>query len=496
MITLFGFNAAWPVSVLVVSALLLASTGLITGMKLRLVSRRLVILLAELEEKTASLENQQQKTENLEDALTQSDMVIQQLRQQNTEFRVRGEEREVHAEQQRKLSEEQRQELNALKERHSLTLTELAEVRMAASKERFYQQEKQTIIEQSRIQLKQELELLANNILENNTSKLAATNESQIIQVLQPVREQLQNFQKKVEDVYEKEAQQRFSLASEISKLQSLNERISEDAIALTNALKGGNKIAGNWGEMVLERLLEASGLAKGREFDVQCSLAGADGRRLQPDVIINLPLGKSVIIDSKVSLVGYEKLYNAESEEMKVVALSEHLTSIRNHVKGLSGKKYQQLTVLKTLDFVLLFIPVEGAFISAVQQDTELLTDAYQQNIVIVSPSTLLATLRVIQNLWQQEHQNQNAAEIARQAGSLYDKFANFGQDLLAIGQRLEQSQSAYQLAIERLSGGRGNLLSRVEKLKTLGARTSKNIPAELSAISQETEKSKKYIR
>jgi len=476
----------WQIQILLTSALLAWFSALLACIQIRSVKDRLTTLIAVTSDQRSLLDSCLQDRESLRDELQATDVVCQQLRQQTIELRVRSEDREQQIVQFNHTIAAQQQELKVLADKHTTTLAELAETRIAANIERAHQQEKlaekQASFEQSRTLLKQELQLLANNILEKNTNQLATASEAQLKQVLLPVKDQLQSFRKKIEDVYEKEAQQRFSLVTEVNKLQGLNERISDDAVALTNALKGENKIAGNWGEMILERLLESSGLTKGREFQVQsCFIAEADGRRLQPDVIINLPHGKAVIIDSKVSLAAYERLYSAQQDNEKNKALTEHIVSIKQHIRGLSKKKYQQINKLKTLDFVLLFVPVEGAFVAAIREEPGLLTDSYQRNVILVSPSTLLATLRVIKSLWQQERQNRNAIEIARLAGSLYDKFAGFSEDLLTVGQRLEQSHHAYQQALDRLSNGRGNLLSRVEKLKTLGARNSKTIPVEL---------------
>lgn len=486
MTTLIDITPNWPTYLLAICSVLLTFAGMLACGRIRSLKTQLMAAKTGLDDTQLRLEIALQENADLEEASLQNESVIRQLREENTEYRIRAEERSNQYDLEKHQAQGWFQELKKLTLQNSRLETELTKVKTAADKEQKFNHERQKILEQSRAQLKQELQILANSILENNTTKLAANNETQLKQVLNPVREQLHVFQKKVEDVYEKEAKQRFSLAGEINKLQNLNERISEDAVALTRALKGENKVAGTWGEVILERLLESSGLAKGREFEVQSSQSSQSGKRLQPDVMVRLPHGKSVIIDSKVSLVGYEKLYSAESEEQKLLAAREHLASVRQHVRRLGKKNYQQIEGLQTLDFVLLFIPVEGAFLTAVQQDSQLLTDSYQQNIVLVSPSTLLSTLRVIHNLWQQDQQNKNAQEIARQAGNLYDKFASFGQDLLAIGQRLDQSQSAYHQAVERLSSGRGNLLTRVENLKKLGARVSKQIPSELVIVNQ----------
>ena len=486
MTVLSNFLVQWQLHILTFLALSLISICVFLCFKIRWLVTQNKLLKLDLDNIRSSGENILQDKNNLQQDLTQSELNNEQLRHQVVEFKVRLEERERYNELMEMTVEKQQKECKDLSERHTSALAELAEVKMSMSKEQTHQKEKLDLVVQSREKLKQELQLLAKNLLDSNTANLAANNQSQVKQLLDPVREQLRNFQNKVEDVYEKESNQRFSLTAEISKLQVLNQRISKDAIALTNALKGENKIVGNWGEMVLERLLESSGLTRDRDFLVQASFKDSDksSQRLQPDIVIKLPQGKSIVVDSKVSLSAYERMYNAQHETEREIAAKDHLQSIRQHIKQLSRKKYHGIHELKTLDFVLLFIPLESAFIEAIKLESRLTNEAYHQNIIIVSPSTLLATLRIIQGLWQQQLQNQNAVEIARLAGSLYDKFASFGEDLLMVGQRLEQSQNAYQQVIGRLSEGRGNLLSRVEKLKVLGARTSKALPEELNSL------------
>jgi len=411
------------------------------------------------------------------------------LRQDYVVMKARAEDRQEFIASLERRIENMQYESQATQIELNETRTRLATMQTARAQESTHQAEKLKLLEESREKLTQEFQLLANRIFEANTQKLSQHSEVQMKQVLNPIQDQLKDFRKKIEDVYEKESQQRFSLANEIKRLQGLNERISEDAIALTNALKGENKTAGNWGEVVLERVLERSGLTKGQEYDVQVNQISTDGRRLQPDVVIRLPDNKSVIVDSKVSLLAYEQYHNADNDTDQSAALKQHLASLRQHVKNLGSKNYQEAIDVKSLDFVLLFIPIEGAFTAAVQQDASLFSDAFEQSVMIVSPSTLLATLRTIHNIWRYEYQSQNAMEIAKQAGNLYDKFVNFTQDLQEIGQRLDQTQKAYDSAMGRLSSGRGNLVSRVERLKQMGARTSKQLPENLTGKDELTE-------
>lgn len=338
--------------------------------------------------------------------------------------------------------------------------------------------EKIQLLHTAREQMSLEFRNLANEILEQKGKSFNETSRQHISELLKPFGEKIQLFEKKVEDTYGKEAQQRFALEKEIRGLIELNTRISVDAINLTRALKGESKTQGIWGEVILERVLEKSGLQKGREYDIQVSLKDDSGRTRQPDVLVHLPDNKHVIIDSKVSLTAYEGYFSASEDDVRAVCLKQHIQSIRNHIRELSGKNYQHLRAVHSLDYVLLFLPVEAAFTLAVQEDDSLFTQAFEHNIILVGPSTLLATLRTIQSIWRYEYQNKNALEIAKRAGLLYDKFVAFALDLEKIGERLNQTQQAYDQAHNKLISGRGNLVTQVEKLQTLGARTSKKLP------------------
>ncbi len=321
---------------------------------------------------------------------------------------------------------------------------------------------------------------LANDILEQKGKTFTEQSRQHIQDILKPLGEKIVSFEKKVEDTYGKEAQQRFALEKEIKSLVESSTRMSVDAVNLTKALKGESKTQGIWGEVILERVLEKSGLQKGREYETQVSLKDDSGRLRQPDVVVHLPEGKDVIIDSKVSLTAYESYFSAADADSSDAFLKQHILSIRSHIKGLSGKNYQHLGNVRSLDYVLLFLPVEAAFTLAIQHDERLFTEAFDQNIILVGPSTLLATLRTIQNIWRYEYQNKNAIEIATQAGKLYDKFFAFTQDLDKIGERLTQTQQAFDAAHNKLASGRGNVIGQVEKLKKLGARASKQLSAQ----------------
>ncbi len=341
-------------------------------------------------------------------------------------------------------------------------------------------QQRLSDLQGARDELRAQFAELAGKIFDEREQRFAETSQQRLGQLLDPLKERIQSFEKRVEESYQSEARERFSLAKELERLQLLNQRLGDEATNLTRALKG-QKTQGNWGELVLERVLEHAGLEKGREYETQISLKGADGERFQPDVLIQLPGDKQVIIDAKVSLTAYQQYIAADDEVIRQQALKQHLLSLRSHLKGLSGKDYKRLDGLHSLDFVLLFVPIEAAFAAALQADQNLFQEAFEQHVVIVSPTTLLATLRVIDSLWRQERQSQNAREIAERAGQLYDKFVAFIGDLDEVGSRLQQLDKAYAAARNKLVDGRGNLVGRVENLKLLGARASKSLPTDV---------------
>ena len=326
-----------------------------------------------------------------------------------------------------------------------------------------------------------EFENIAAKILKQNTEEFAASNQKNITELLSPLKEKIQVFEKKVEDTYEKGLKDQTDLKAELKKLHDLNLKISDEANNLTKALKGDVKKQGNWGEMILERILERSGLTEGREYQKQENVLSENGQRFQPDVVIHLPDQKHIIVDSKVSLVAYERLVNADNEKDRNFHIKEHLLSVRNHIKILSDKHYQNSPGFNCPDFVLLFIPIESSFSIAVQEDQDLFSYAWDNKVVIVSPSTLLATLRTIASIWQQENQTRNALEIARQSGALYDKFVAFISDMEAIGKSLESTRKTYDQATNKLYSGSGNLVRRAENIRKLGAKTTKGLPPEM---------------
>ena len=322
-----------------------------------------------------------------------------------------------------------------------------------------------------------EFENLANKILEEKSSKFTLQNQENLKLILAPLQDKILHFEKKVEDTHKESIDYHAALRQQILGLKDLNEQMNKETINLTKALKGDNKMQGNWGELVLERVLEKSGLEKGREYDVQQTHT-IEGQKRIPDVIVHLPEGKKMIIDSKVSLVAYEKYVNEEDEILKKTYLNEHILSLKKHVEQLSSKNYHTLYTIESPDFVLLFIPIESAFATALNHDNYLYNKAFEQNIVIVTPSTLLATLRTIDSIWSNQKQQQNAYEIARQAGALYDKFYGFISDMEKIGKKIDDAKNEYSQAMNKLVEGKGNLINSVQKLKKMGAKTNKSLP------------------
>jgi DNA recombination protein RmuC len=323
-----------------------------------------------------------------------------------------------------------------------------------------------------------EFKSLAGEILEKESQTFTRQNKINIESLLKPLGEKIRDFEKKVEDVYNNESQQRFSLKEEVKRLSELNRQISTDARNLTDALKGQSKTQGNWGEIILERILEKSGLVKGREFVVQPSFKSDTGSRLQPDVVLTLPGNKNVVIDSKVSLTAYENHISANDEAVRNDALKNHLISVKKHINELAGKNYQHLYALNSLDFVIMFMPVEPAFLTAIQYDPGLWSYAYDKGVLLVSPTNLFATLKMVASLWRQEYQNRNVIEIAEQSGKLYDKFAGFVHDMQLLDEKLAAARTSYDNAYNKLASGKGNLISKAEKIKSLGAKTKKEMP------------------
>ncbi|MGL2988306.1 DNA recombination protein RmuC [Flavobacterium sp. RSSA_27] len=323
-----------------------------------------------------------------------------------------------------------------------------------------------------------EFENLANKILDEKSNKFTEQNKENMKTILSPLQDKIQLFEKKIEDTHKESIDYHAALRQQILGLKEMNLQMSKETLNLTKALKGDSKMQGNWGELVLERVLEKSGLEKGREYEVQQSHITEAGNRVIPDVVINLPDGKKMIVDSKVSLTAYEKYTNEEDDSLKASLLKEHVFSIKRHVDQLGEKNYHDLYQMESPDFVLLFIPIEPAFAIALNEDTNLYNKAFEKNIVIVTPSTLLATLRTIDSMWTNQKQQENAVEIARQAGALYDKFEGFVADLIKVGKKIDESKVEYGAAMGKLFEGKGNLIVSVEKLKKMGAKAKKALP------------------
>jgi len=336
-------------------------------------------------------------------------------------------------------------------------------------------------IESLQLQSQQQFENLANKIMEEKSQKFTEQNNQKLGEILNPLRDRIKEFHDKVDLSYKTEAAERNTLKGEIKQLVELNKQISLEANNLATALKGDSKKQGNWGEVILEKVLERSGLVKGREYEVQYSTTDSEGARQQPDVVIFLPDNKHIIIDSKVSLVAYEAFVNAPTDDERQIQLLRHIASVKKHIDELGKKNYQLLQALNTPDFVLLFIPMESSFSIAVQADNELFNYAWDRKIVIVSPSTLLATLHTIASMWKQEKQAKNVYEIAEESGKLYDKFVGLIEDLINVGKRMEMAKQSYDEAMKKVSTGPGNIVRRVSKIKELGAKTSKALPESL---------------
>lgn len=330
-------------------------------------------------------------------------------------------------------------------------------------------------------QLTNRFKSLASDILEDKSQRFTAQNQTNLNQLLEPLRVKISEFQGEVQKVYVQEGKDRSALAEQVKQLMALNNQLSKDAHNLTSALKGQAKTQGNWGELILERVLEASGLRKGHEYDVQESHTRGDGSRAQPDVVVHLPEDRHLIVDAKVSLKAYEEYANVETDHQRDAAMKRHLDSVRGHINDLSEKNYQQLYGVKSPDFVLMFIPVEPAFMLAIAHDSELWQDALKKNVMLVSPSTLLFVLRTVAHLWRQEQQNRNAQEIASRGAELYDKLVGFVEDLGSLGNKLQQAQKAYDGAYNKFTGGRGNVIRQAEMLKELGVKPAKQLPQQL---------------
>ncbi|WP_434777429.1 DNA recombination protein RmuC [Neisseria sp. Ec49-e6-T10] len=441
-----------------------------------------------LQKNASNLEARAERTQQLEMHLYDRDQNLQRLQE---ELRKNSAELATRSEQASRLKEvevllaNERSTVNQLQEQIKQAATREQQLKTLIEQERISGQDKIKLLTEAREVLSNQFKALANDIMEEKSKRFTEQNQQNMAQLLSPLQERMQNFGKLVQDTYEKDSKERLTLENELKRLQELNTRLNEDATALTNALTGSNnKAQGNWGEMVLESVLESSGLTRGREFSVQVSdsVENEDGsvRRTQPDVIINLPEDKQIIIDSKVSLNAYVRYTKATNTEEANKELKSHINAMRNHIRSLSEKRYQDIYKLKTLDFVFMFVPVEPAYLLAVQHDENLFSECFERRIMLVGPSTLLATLRTVASIWRYEYQNQNAVEIARQSGQMYDKFVGFVQTLEKLGKQLQSAQDGYQQAMRQLQTGSGNLIGRAEKLLAMGVKANKRLNTE----------------
>jgi DNA recombination protein RmuC len=342
-------------------------------------------------------------------------------------------------------------------------------------------------IEKQHERMKNEFKILANDIMEEKSRKFTEQNRDKLDELLKPFSENLRDFRRKVEETHMEGEKSRFSLFNKIKDLEELNRRISDEASALTKALKGESKTQGNWGEMILESILEKSGLRKEREYTVQSSFTTADGKRLQPDIIIRYPGDRNIIIDSKVSLNAYESYHNSETDADRERCLKAHLVSVKSHINELSAKNYEGLYGINTLDFVMMFMPVEPSYVLALQADQSIWNYAYDRRILLMSPTNLIAALKMIESMWRQEYQTRNVLEIAEQGGALDDDFVMLAERLLKLGKKLDDAREQYDETMKKLSTGKGNLLGRVSKLRTLGVKAKRTLPAELQNDSEE---------
>jgi len=363
--------------------------------------------------------------------------------------------------------DQQRDELIALRSQSSSDKSQLASLETKLEEQQKSMREKLQLLEENEVKLKQEFTNLANEILDKSSKKLQQESEKGLGNLLNPMKVQLADFKKKVEDVYDKEAKDRSALQQELKSLKELNLKMSSDATNLTNALKGQSKQQGVWGEMVLEKVLESSGLREGHEYNREVSLKDEDEGRFRPDVIINLPDNRHIVIDAKTSLTAYNEYMAEEDEEEKVQHIRNHLVSIKAHVKGLASKKYEDLEGINSLDFIFMFVPIEGALLLALENDVNLYDETFKQKIILVSPTTLLVALRAVENSWRYERQAQNIAEVAKRAELLYSKFTGFVDDLTKVGDSINKANDSYTKAFDKLKNGSGNLVMQVNELK-----------------------------
>lgn len=477
-------TAGWPWPVLLLVAVV---AGVLLGVWL---SRRMTAaqVLAAAEQARAQAEidmaTARERARGLDEERQRLQGELQQLRTQAQQWRdALDQARDDRAQQAERAARvpELEAALRTAEQTNSRLQAEVVEVSTRLDAERRQAQEKLALLVDAKEALSNQFKSLASDILEEKSKRFAEQNQASLGQLLDPLKTRLQEFQGKVEQLYDTEGKERSALAQQVNHLMQLNKTLSDDAKNLTLALKGSAKSQGNWGELILERVLEASGLRRGVEYDVQESHAREDGSRAQPDVVIHLPQDRHLVVDAKVSLLAYEEYSSAEDDAQRVAALRRHMDSVRAHIRGLSDKNYQALYGLKSLDFVLMFVPIEPAFMLSVSQDNQLFMDAWNRNVLLVSPSTLLFVVRTVAHLWHQEAQSRNAQEIAKRGAELYDRLAAFVADLEKVGERLRLAQDAYNDAFAKLSTNRGNVIRQAQMLRELGVKPSKSLPTAL---------------
>lgn len=431
------------------------------------------LLLQSAEQLREERERLQQQVETYQQAQRQNELDLRQLHGTLSA----AQEKLHHLDHWRNETEQLTRELRNQLEINSSQEAELREVTIRLEETRMAAEEKQRLLVNSEQRLNAQFENLANRIFENSGRRVDEQNKQSLNSLISPLREQLEGFRRQVQDGFGQEARERHTLSHEIRNLQQLNAQMAQEAINLTKALKGDNKTQGNWGEVVLSRVLEASGLREGHEYETQVTIQLEQNGRMQPDVIVRLPQGKDVVIDAKMTLVAYERYFNGDDEAQREAAIGEHIAAIRGHLRQLSRKDYQQLPGLRSLDYVLMFIPVEPAFLLAIDRQPELINEALNLNIMLVSPTTLLVALRTINNLWRYEHQSRHAQRIADRAAKLYDKMRLFVDDMSSMGQSLDKAQDSYRQAMKKLSEGRGNMIAQTESFRQLGIEVKRPI-------------------
>nr|WP_241199882.1 DNA recombination protein RmuC [Erwinia billingiae] len=431
------------------------------------------LLLQSAEQLREERQRLQQQVETCQQAQRQNELELRQLHGTLSAAQEKLHQLDHWRNETEQLTRELRNQL----EINSSQEAELREVTIRLEETRMAAEEKQRLLVNSEQRLNAQFENLANRIFENSGRRVDEQNKQSLNSLISPLREQLEGFRRQVQDGFGQEARERHTLSHEIRNLQQLNAQMAQEAINLTKALKGDNKTQGNWGEVVLSRVLEASGLREGHEYETQVTIQLEQNGRMQPDVIVRLPQGKDVVIDAKMTLVAYERYFNGDDEAQREAAISEHIAAIRGHLRQLSRKDYQQLPGLRSLDYVLMFIPVEPAFLLAIDRQPELINEALNLNIMLVSPTTLLVALRTINNLWRYEHQSRHAQRIADRAAKLYDKMRLFVDDMSSMGQSLDKAQDSYRQAMKKLSEGRGNMIAQTESFRQLGIEVKRPI-------------------